>query len=151
MMQWKKPGARSQKPEEGGFTLMEIIITIAVLGIAAVGVLAVFSTGIKGSANPLLVAQATQLAQGELYTVVGIKRASGFNAVTLPSGVGQVCKTNAAMLTGFTCALDICYVPAGNLNDTAACATATSYKRIAVTITNASIGSVTAVTLLTSY
>jgi prepilin-type N-terminal cleavage/methylation domain-containing protein len=134
-----------------GFTLMEIVITLAVLGIAAVGVLSVFSMGMKGSANPLLVTQAAQLAQGELDHVIGIKRASGFSVATLGAGTGQVCKTAASMLPGFNCTLDICYVPTGNVEDVSACAAVTTIKRVAVTVNNSTIGNITAVTLLTNY
>ncbi len=144
---------RGQKSEvgTGGFTLIEIIITLVVLSIAAVGVLSVFTAGIKGSANPLIVDQATQLAQGELDAVIGIKAKSGFSAAALTAGTGQVCNTNAAMLAGFTCSLDICYVPAGNLNDTSNCGTATNYKHVTVTITQAAIGSVVLDTLVANY
>jgi prepilin-type N-terminal cleavage/methylation domain-containing protein len=136
-----------------GFTLIEIVITIAVIAIAAVGVLSVFATGMRWSADPILISQATQLAQGELDHVVGIKIASGFDAAALPALTNQTCNTQASLLPGFTCTLDICFVPAGALNNTSACGTATTYtyKRVAVTITNARIGSVTAVTLLAKY
>jgi len=138
---------------QGGFTLIETIITLVVLSIAAVGVLSVFTTGISGSANPLLVDQATQLAQGELDAVIGIRRASGFSDAALTSGTGQACKTNP-MPVGFNCSLDICYVAAATLDDTTVpgCGTATSYKRVAVTITNTGTGlAITAVTLLANY
>ena len=136
--------------KSSGFTLIETVITLVVLSIAAVGVLSVFTTGIRGSANPLLIDQATQLAQGELDAVIGIKDANGFSAAALNTGTGQMCKTNP-MLTGFNCNLDICYVAAGSLDNTGACNTQTNYKRVAVTITNAAIGNVTAITLLTNY
>jgi prepilin-type N-terminal cleavage/methylation domain-containing protein len=138
-----------RNPQSHGFTLMEIIITLVVIAIAAVGVLSVFSMGMKGSANPLLVTQAAQLAQGEMDHVIGIKRASGFSAATIGAGTGQVCKT--PMLPGFNCSLDICYVPTGDVENVSACATVTTIKRVAVTINNSTIGNITAVTLLTSY
>lgn len=142
---------QKMKSGEGGFTLVEAIITLVVLSIAAVGVLSVFTVGMKGSADPLIVAQATQLAQGELDAVVGIKQASGFSVATLNVGQGQACKT-APVPANFSCTLDICYVPLGNLNDTSACTgAATAYKRVAVSVTNARMGSVTAVSLLTNY
>jgi len=124
-------GSRLRNPKSNGFTLIETIVTLVVLGIAAVGVLSVFTVGIRGSANPLLVDQATQLAQGELDAVIGIKLASGFSAAALNTGT-QVCKT-APMFTGFTCSLEICYVAAGTLDDTTVpgCGSATSYKRVA--------------------
>jgi prepilin-type N-terminal cleavage/methylation domain-containing protein len=140
-----------QRRREGGFTLIETIITLVVLSIAVVGVLSVFITGIKGSANPALAGQATQLAQGELDAVVGIKAANGFSDSALNAGTGLACKTATSMLPGFTCSLNICYVPAGNLNDTTACNAPTNYKHVTVTITQTTIGSVSADTLLTNY
>lgn len=138
---------------QSGFTLIETIITLVVFSIAAVGVLSVFTIGISGSANPLLVDQATQLAQGELDTVIGFKAANGFSDAALNTGTGQACKTNP-MPTDFNCSLDLCYVAAATLNDTTVpgCGTATSYKRVAVTITNTGTGlAVTAATLLANY
>jgi prepilin-type N-terminal cleavage/methylation domain-containing protein len=136
----------------GGFTLIESVITLVVLSIAALGVLTVFTVGIKSSASPSLAGQAVQLAQGELDAVIGIKLASGFNAAALNTGTGLVCNTNP-MLAGFNCSLDICYVAAGTLDNTVVpgCGTVSNYKRVAVTITNTAIGNVTAVTLLTNY
>ena len=152
-MQKMKSGVRSQESGESGFTLIETIITLVVLSIAAVGVLSVFTVGVRGSANPLLTDQAVQLAQGELDAVVGLKIANGFSDASLTTGAGQTCKTNATMLSGFTCQLDICFVAAGTLDDTTTpgCNSATDYKRVMVTITNTTVGSVTAVTLLTNY
>jgi prepilin-type N-terminal cleavage/methylation domain-containing protein len=143
-------GCRFRNPKSNGFTLIEIIITLVVLSLGVVGVLSVFSLGIGHSADPLVVGQATQLAQGELDAVIGIKAANGFSAAALGTGTGQACNTNP-MLAGYTCSLDICYVAAGTLNDTSACGTATSYKRVAATVTNAAGGSVVVVTLLTNY
>jgi prepilin-type N-terminal cleavage/methylation domain-containing protein len=142
----------AQAPKSNGFTLIETIMTLVVLGIAAVGVLSVFTTGIRGSANPLLLDQAVQLAQGELDAVIGIKLASGFSAAALNTGTGLACKTNP-MLAGFTCSLDICYVAAGTLDNTTVpgCGSSTSYKRVAVTITNTAVVNITAATLITNY
>ena len=65
-MKKKKSGVRSQESGEEGFSLVEIIITMVVLSIAAVGVLSVFTAGIKGSADPLIINQAVQLAQEKM-------------------------------------------------------------------------------------
>lgn len=146
-------GVREPVLRVGGFTLIETVITLVVLSIAAVGVLSVFTAGISGSTNPLIIDQATQLAQGELDAVIGLKQASGFSA-PLATGTNLACKTPPAwLLPGFNCTLDICYVAPPNLDTIGACLAAptTSYKRVAVTITNSAIGSVTAVTLLTDY
>jgi prepilin-type N-terminal cleavage/methylation domain-containing protein len=145
-MQRAEDGGLRANKSAGGFTLIETVITLVVLSIAAVGVLSVFTTGIKGSANPLLVDQATHLAQGEMEQVLGEKLANGF------TGVGSSCITT--MLPGFTCGRTICYVsptlPNG-LNDTSACGTVTNYKHITVTISQAVIGSVSVETVVTNY
>jgi prepilin-type N-terminal cleavage/methylation domain-containing protein len=133
------------KMNRGGFTLIETIITLVVLSIAAVGVLSVFTVGIRGSANPLLVNQATQLAQGELDQVIGEKTASGFAAIAI--GNPLVC--NSTMLAGFTCSRNIFFVNPGDLNMQVG--GPTNFKHITVTITQAAIGNVNVDALVTNY
>ena len=140
---------RNSCKKSGGFSLIEITITLVVLSIAVVGILSVFSSGISSSANPLFIDQATQLAQGELDAVIGMKVSNGFNSLAV--GTGQTCNTNSVMLSGFTCSLAICYVAAGSLNNTSACSTATLYKQVTVTITMPTGQQVTAVSLLTNH
>jgi prepilin-type N-terminal cleavage/methylation domain-containing protein len=131
-----------------GFTLIETIITLVVLSVAAVGVLSVFTNGMKGSANFLLLSQATQLAQGEMDQVFGEKAANGFGAATLNQGT-PAC--NSTMLPGFNCTRTVCFVLAGNLNDQSNCAVATSYKHVTVKISQAVIGDVSVESLITNY
>jgi len=147
-MQKIKSGVRSQELGEGGFTLIETIITLVVLSIAAVGVLSVFTSGMKGSANPLILSQATQLAQGEMDQVFGEKATNGFSAGTLVTG-SPPC--NSTILAGFFCTRTVCFVPAGNLNDQSNCAVATDYKHVTVTIAQPVIGSVSVESLITNY
>jgi len=137
---------RGQRTDEGnpkwnGFTLIETVITLVVLSIAAVGVLSVFTVGIKGSVDPLIVNQAVQLAQGEMDQVFGEKTANGFAAATLATGATVTC--NSTMLAGFSCNRAVCYVPAGNLTAVSPCETAvaTNYKHVTVTITQVAVGS----------
>jgi hypothetical protein len=119
-----------------------------VLSIAAVGVLSVFTSGMKGSAYPLILSQATQFAQGEMDQVFGEKATNGFGAATLNQGTPSC---NSTMLAGFTCTRTICFVPAGNLNDQSNCAVATNYKHVTVTIAQPVIGSVSVESLITNY
>jgi MSHA pilin protein MshD len=49
-----------------GFTLIESIVIIVVISIAAVGLLGVFSTSVRHSVDPMLRMQATAVAQGYL-------------------------------------------------------------------------------------
>ena len=131
-----------------GFSLIETIITLVVLSVAAVGVLSVFINGMKGSASPLLLSQATQCAQGEMDQVFGEKAANGFGAATLIQGAPSC---NSAMVAGFTCTRRICFVPAGNPNDQSNCAVATDYKHVTVTISQPVIGNMTVESLITNY
>jgi len=83
-------GAEQRRSKLGskGFTLIEIVMTLIVLSIAAVGVLSVFSVGIKGSANPLILNQALALAEEKMDEAITLKRSGGFAAVgTVNPGV----------------------------------------------------------------
>jgi prepilin-type N-terminal cleavage/methylation domain-containing protein len=146
MIEVRNSGVRSRRSGETGFTLIETIITLVVLSLAAVGVLAVFTTGMKGSANPLLISQATQLAQGEMDQVIGEKAANGFSAGTLVTG-GPPCRS--AMILDFTCSRTVYFVdPAVDLNTPSA---ASDYKHVTVTITQPVIGNVSVDSLITNY
>ncbi len=124
-----------------GFTLIETVITLIVLSIAAVGVLTVFTAGITGSANPLIINQAVQLAQGEMDEVVGERVANGFN------GINAACITT--MPSGFGCGRTIIYVNPGSLNTAAG--GPTNYKHVTVSISQPTIGSIGLDTLVTNY
>jgi prepilin-type N-terminal cleavage/methylation domain-containing protein len=133
------------RKSQGGFSLIEIIITLAVLSIAAVAVLSVFTIGIKGSPNPLFAAQATQLAQGEIDQVLGEKAANGFASIAI--GNGLAC--NSVVLAGFNCSRNVYFVNAGALNTQVG--GPTNYRHVTVTITQATVGSVTMDTVVTNY
>jgi prepilin-type N-terminal cleavage/methylation domain-containing protein len=139
----KKSGIRSQRSGVSGFTLIETIITLVVLSIAAVGVLSVFTSGMKGSANPLILSQATQFAQGEMDNIMGQKTASGFGSIV----TSPTCST---MLAGFTCNRNVFYVdPAIDLNTQQV--GPTNYKHVTVTITQPIIGTMSVDSLITNY
>lgn len=134
-----------RNPKSNGFTLIETVITLVVLSIAAIGVLSVFTAGLKGSANPLLVDQATQLAQGEMDQVLGEKAANGFAAIA----IGNPLACTSTMLAGFNCSRNIYYVNPGAL--TIPVGGPTNYIHVTVTITEATIGSVDLDGLVTNY
>jgi len=130
-----------------GFTLIETIITIVIISIAAAGVMIPFMTSLGGSPKALLTQQGMGLAQGELDQLIAEKRANGFGSIA----TGAVACT-LPMLPGFVpCTRTVCYVPVANLNDTSACATVTNFKQATITITSAVAGNITAVTLLANY
>ena len=70
------------RKNQAGFTLIETIITLVILSIAAIGVLSVFTAGIKGSANPLILSQAVSLAQEKMDDVIALRKSGGFAGVT---------------------------------------------------------------------
>jgi prepilin-type N-terminal cleavage/methylation domain-containing protein len=146
------PEDRSQNTykKSGGFSLIEVIITLVVLSIAAVGVLSVFATGIKGSANPQLVDQATQLAQGEMDRIVGDKALIGFFDPIFDPTSPSPCDSASIMPPGFSCIRTFDYVQPGDLT-TPVTPTVTEYILVTVTISQATIGSVKVVTLITNY
>lgn len=125
--------------------MIEIVITLVVLSIGAVGVLSVFTAGMKGSANPLLLSQAAQLAQGEIDIMISQKKASGFGSIASSA------TCSISMLSGFSCSRSICFVPSGNVDDTSACGSATDYKRAAVSVASSLTGTFTIVTLLSNF
>jgi MSHA pilin protein MshD len=145
-MQEKENRRQTSETKMGGFSLIELIVTLVVLSIAAVGVLSVFTVGIKGSADRLILNQATQLAQGEVDQVLGEKRANGFAAIA----TGNPLPCNSTMLAGFACSRNIYDVDPGDLNNPAA-APPTNYKHVTVTITQPVIGSVSMDTIIANY
>jgi prepilin-type N-terminal cleavage/methylation domain-containing protein len=130
-------------PNSKGFTLIETIITLVVLSIAAVGVLSVYTNGMKGSANPLILSQATQLAQGEMDNIMGQKTANGFGSIV----TSPTCSTT---LAGFTCNRNVFYVdPTIDLNTQQL--GPTNYKHVTVTVTQPIIGNVSVDSIITYY
>ena len=138
------PQSEIRNPKSNGFTLIETIITLVVLSLAAVGVLSVFTSGMKGSANPLILSQATQFAQGEMDQVFGEKAANGFNTIAV--GNPLACATAVA---GFNCSRNIYYVNSGNLNTQVG--GPTNYKHVTVTVTQPVIGNVSVDSLISDY
>ena len=116
-----------------GFTIIEAVMTLIILSIAAVGVLSAFTIGIKGSASPLIVNQATQFAQGEMDAAIGQRNATDFNSIATGNPLACVTAT-----PGFNCSRNIFYVNPGALNTSVG--GPTNYKHITVTVGNATTG-----------
>lgn len=140
---------RMRKTRRGqmGFSLIETILTLVVLSIAAVGVLSVFSTGMKGSADPILLNQATQLAQWKMEEAIGLRKSGGFDAVVSDPG-GPF----PAPLDAFSWSRTVSCVTASDLNTpTGAPPCASGYAHVTVTVNNAAIGGVDIDTVITDY
>jgi prepilin-type N-terminal cleavage/methylation domain-containing protein len=141
---------RDKSSGEGGFSLIEIIITLVVLSIAAIGVLSVFTTGIRGSAGPLILNQALSLAQEKMDETVALKKSGGFAAV-VPVALGAF----VPPVTGFTWSRAVnCVTAVNNLTPlgTPPCPPAVAgYALVTVTVRHTVTGDVQVVTLVTNY
>lgn len=85
---------------------------------------------------------------GETRTACTGASATPYNDVDDYNGYSETCTWGGP---SYTTAVQVCYVPAGNLNDTSTCNTITDYKRIQVTVSNVTLGSVNLVTVVTNY
>jgi len=141
-MQKIKSGARSQESGTGGFTLIEAIITLVVLSIAAVGVLSVFTTGIQGSANPLVLDQTVQLAQEKMEEAVALRKSGGFAAInSINPGVPAFPAPFNTYAWSRVVDCDPTFAPCP-----------AQYQRVTVTVSwNAGADSVSLVTLIANY
>lgn len=141
------------KNDQDGFTLIEIIITLVVLSVAVVGVLSVFTTAIKGSADPVVLNRANALAQEQMDTIIGDRMNSsrGF-AYIIPGNYPA-----DIPVTGFNRSVTIMCVDPGALdtdNGVAPDATsgcASGYTHVEVTVAHAAIGSVSLDGLVTNH
>ena len=55
---------------QAGFTLIEIIVTLVVVGIAAVALLSVFTSNVRGSADPVIQQQAITIAEAYMEEIM---------------------------------------------------------------------------------
>jgi type II secretory pathway pseudopilin PulG len=115
----------------GGFTLIELVIFIVITGVLIAGLGAVFSTTMKGGAEPGRLTQATQIAQERMELILGRRRAVGFAAFTDPCPGSPLCTPAPA---GYAVAANIVTGWNGNFN----------YKVITVTVTETATGSTVA-------
>jgi prepilin-type N-terminal cleavage/methylation domain-containing protein len=140
------------KNDQDGFTLIEIIITLVVLSIAVVGLLSVFATAIKGSANPVVLNRAIALAQEKMDTIIGdrMNSARGF-AYIIPGNYPA-----DIPVTGFNRSVTIMCVNPGALDTDSGVAPgaggcASGYTHVTVTVVNNAIGNVSLDGLVTNY
>jgi MSHA pilin protein MshD len=163
-----------------GFTLIEMVLIIIIVAVAIPALLIVLGQGTRQSVDAELQVTATNVAQA-LLEGIKTKRWDENSPIppgtyTTPLGpeTGETWNINhsnyddvddynnlyansgnadAVIVGGVTYTRDVqvCYVPSSNLNDTSACSTVTDYKRIKVTVTNTTLGSVELVTVVTNY
>ncbi len=111
----------------GGFTLIELVIFIVITGVLIAGLGAVFSTTMKGGAEPGRLTQTTQIAQERMELILGRRRAVGFTAFTDPCPASPLCAPGPA---GYAVAATIVTGWNGNPN----------YKVVTVTVTETATG-----------
>lgn len=137
-----------------GFSLIELVIVIVILGIASAGLMTVFTTGMKRSADPLLENQAQQLAQEKMDVIFGdrMNPARGFAYIT---SANYPAESPVAGFTDFSRTVSTCCVTAADLNAVSPCTAppcASGYTRVTVAVAHAALpGSVTVVSLVTNY
>ncbi len=157
MMQNYEPGVRGRKSGKNGFTLIETVITLVVLSIAAIGVLSVFTVGIKGSANPLVAEQAVQLAQEKMDVIIGDREnpAVGFGFAHIVPGNYLAEAAGSFGFAGFSRTTNIYCVNSADLITSigapggAGCAS--GYTHVTVTVANTLISGVSVETIVTNY
>ena len=119
-----------------GFTLIETMIAVVVIGIAFLGLLAVVTGVFTHATRDEVVTIATMLAKGEMERV---------------SGLGWSVEYDSGSFSGnfsdYSWEVVVSAVP----TDIAVDAGMTNYKQIEVVVTNTMIGSVSLKTMVTNY
>ncbi len=143
--------SRNIENNEGGFTLIELIITIIVLAIAGIGVMSVFSNSMRTGANPLVVAQATQLVREKMEIVMGDRQntARGFSWI-IPANYPA--ENPVPGFSAFNRSVSIYCISSGDLNvNVGSPPCTTGYAHITVSVMNAAIGTITSESIVTNY
>ena len=148
----QKTDNRSQAAESG-FTLIEAIMTLVVLSIAAVGVLSVFTVGMQGSSNPLLINQAIVLAQDRMETIVG-DRENALRGFAYIQPANYAAESPVTGFPNFNRSVSIICVNSATLNTDngqAPPCTTSNYAHVTVRVTHATFGSIALDTIVTNY
>ena len=97
-----------------GFTLIELIIFIIILGILSVGIFAAFNQVLAKAQNPEIIVKTTLLAKGRMNLILGEFKAKGFSATDPCSSGGPVSICN--LPSGYTASSSITSVPTNEKN-----------------------------------
>jgi prepilin-type N-terminal cleavage/methylation domain-containing protein len=139
-----------------GFTLVETVMVIVLLGIVGAAVLLPFVTSLRGSADPVVTQQGNFLAQEKLDQIIADRQDSatprGYSYATNPTNYPA--ENPITGFTAFTRAVAVaCFTgsPFTGSGSAPAPNCTTDYARVTVTVSHAAIGNVTVVTLLGNY
>lgn len=131
------------KKKSAGFSLIELVVFIVVIGLAVGGVFLAFSTALQK--NPLINPQTTanELASARMDIIIGQRRINGFSTLSDPcvSSPPAVCTVPAA-ITGYTISSAISTISIGGDSN---------YKLIIVTVTGPQNSKAEVKTLVASY
>jgi type II secretory pathway pseudopilin PulG len=86
-----------------GLSLVELVVFIVVVSIAAVGVMQGLSSALRGSPTPGQMTQATQLAQERMELIRATRQTQGYSGIYDPCGVASPPAFCSQML-GYTAA-----------------------------------------------
>ena len=145
---------RSNDAAQKGFTLIEILMVIVIIGIAGTGILMYFIAG-RSAPDQTLITQATGLAKQRLEEIIANKKANGFASIAL-SAIPVPDPALLAPFNRFTRSVEIYCVNESDLNsnngDTSADCPAggITAKRLRV-IVSWDNGSVDLVTLISNH
>ena len=123
-----------------GFTLIETVIGIAVLGVMALGLFAVFTSVFKNAVQDETISVATSLARGELERVT---RMSFVNVVDQNRDSAVSFGGN---FSNYSWQIRVDAVPAGITSDPSM----TNYKQVEVRVTNPMAGDISLKTIVTN-
>lgn len=144
----------SQQPHrQRGFTLIELVMFIVIVGIGVAGILSVFTTSVKSSADPMVRKQALSIAESLLEEILlkefidpngsgnGVGATCSLGAGTNRSLWDDVCDYNGYTSTGIKDVQGNSIASLSGYNVSAVAVTtvtqsAITYKRVAVTITD---------------
>jgi prepilin-type N-terminal cleavage/methylation domain-containing protein len=86
---------RRHQSNQSGFTLIELMVSVVILALAAVGIVQAFSTGFQGTADARDITEATTYAQEKM------------EEITNTTFDGIVSETSAIPQTKFTCNVSV--------------------------------------------
>ncbi|MEW6408719.1 MAG: prepilin-type N-terminal cleavage/methylation domain-containing protein [Nitrospirota bacterium] len=117
---------------EKGFSLIEMIITVIIVGIVATGFYMMFMTGLSKGADPVQIAQAVEFAQQRIERLIAMKMRLGYTDIALNVGEGTWTALPSPY-EKFEEKIDIAYVDSNLVNPTYS-GSDTGYKLIQVTV-----------------
>jgi len=130
----RDPSRRGRRRDERGFSLAEVVVAMAVLGIGAAAALSTFVAGTRTVRDLTLRTTAANLVSRQIESARAVR--------TLDVADGRQVTTQAAGGTTFTVTQDVSYVdPSSSTTLCAGTGNTLAYKLISVTVTWAGMGS----------